>query len=549
MLTCKRHILKQMTVVAIITAAFLLLALSARAQQSAKHFAPLKYKPQIDTFYLTRQGTPVWIDDQGALTTQGKALAGVLNDAWQNGLNPNNYYNKEIQNILAKTNGGEAMNSETALHLELLLTSAYTGYIRDISGMRVEASTLSLRAKDWRQKVSAQLALSYLPDHARNIAAFLKVQEPQTRTYQALKSELIALVNKQKEGKQSLPVVQIEKTLYPGNISTAMPTLRARLNMILPPERANDQNTYDVELVQAVKNFQQSQGLKPDGIIGKQTIHALNLTTGAKIKQIMANMERLRWVEDEKPSRFVVVNIPSASLWAIEDGVVLHEMPVVVGRKKRETLSFVTYIHGVRFNPTWTVPPTIKEEDIWPKLKEDATYLASKGMELFDGYAKDAPTLDPTAIDWHAVTEQDLHGLRMVQIPGAHNPLGRFRILMPNEYNIYLHDTNERGLFYKTDRALSSGCIRMKNPDDIARYVLKNRRNWDESKMQDILKTGEVTDIYTSEKIPVYLLYYTVWLGAEGQVVYGQDIYGYDQRMIEALEKLDGFPKIGDTEG
>lgn len=507
----------------------------------------VKFQAQIDTFYLTRDGNPLWINEQKQLSEQGRALANMLQLSWQNGLNPAQYNNTEIQKILNATDNGTRMDSDMAIHLEVLLTSGYVGYIRDLSGMRINPGELFLRAKDWRQQIAPQDALSYLTENASDIESFLKAQEPQTRTYQALKSELIRLVSDGEINKPHRPKINLAKTLYPGNVSEEVPVLREMFHLLLTPDRISDKYTYDNQIVTAVKNFQMQNGLEPDGIIGEQTRYALNHTNQEKIEQIIVNMERLRWVEDIKPNRFIVVNIPSASLWAIEDGVVVHEMPVVVGRKKRETLSFVTYIHGVRLNPNWTVPPTIKEEDIWPQLKQDATYLNSKGMELFDGYAKDAQTLDPTAIDWHAVTEADLHGLRMVQTPGAHNPLGRVRILMPNEYNIYLHDTPERNLFSRTDRALSSGCIRMKNPEDIARYILKTRNGWNEMDMRKILETGKTTDIYISDRIAVYILYYTIWHGVNGQIVYGRDIYDYDALMVAHMKKLDHFPKFGDN--
>ena len=140
-------------------------------------------------------------------------------------------------------------------------------------------------------------------------------------------------------------------------------------------------------------------------------------------------------------------------------------------------------------------------------------------MELYRGYGKDAPTLDPTAMDWDSINENDLKSLRMVQIAGNHNPLGRIRVLMPNNYNIYLHDTNNRTLFHKANRAKSSGCVRMKYPEKVAMFALEKRNGWDEEAMRRTLKKAKTSDIYTSEKMPVYLLYYTVWIGGQGQVV------------------------------
>ena len=193
----------------------------------------------------------------------------------------------------------------------------------------------------------------------------------------------------------------------------------------------------------------------------------------------------------------------------------------------------------MRLNPTWTVPPTIKKEDILPKLKEDGGYLDSKGMELVYGHGSDALTLDPTAIDWNSVTEDELKTLRMVQVPGAHNPLGDYRVLMPNSYNIYLHDTNERHYFDTPGRAISSGCVRMKRPREMADFILREKRGWTPEKTQKVLDKGELSDLYVQNVIPVYIVYYTAWVDEGNGVVFGNDLYGYDEEIIKMLTNLD----------
>ena len=502
--------------------------------------AALPNQTAIDAFYAEREGEPLWIKKK-RLNNQGLALFEVLKNAWQNGLNPGNYHLAQMEELFDGKDPHARTGEAAALQIELLLTSGFVNYVRDMSGMRVNPRDLSLRKRDWRQMVSAAHALTYLSDHKGDIAAFLNAQEPQTTTYQTLKSELIDLVSIMASEEDAKPKLNFKGLVRPGRGYSDIPKLRIRFGLA-DPESENDRFKYDEALVEAVKAFQTAKGLKPDGVIGKQTLHILNQSREDKVTQIMLNMERLRWVPDSRPDRFVVVNIASATLWAVENGNVRFEMPVIVGRKKRETLSFITYIHGVRFNPTWTVPPTIKEEDILPKLREDPYYLANKGMELYRGYGKNAPTLDPTAMDWDSVREQDLHGLRMVQVAGRHNPLGRIRVLMPNNYNIYLHDTNNKSLFHKSNRAKSSGCVRMKDPEKVAMFALEKRKGWSEESMRRVLKKSKTSDIYTSEKMPVYLLYYTVWTGDQGQLVYGRDIYDQDMKLKNSLKKIDGLP-------
>ncbi len=508
---------------------------------SAASAKPLQNQGAIDAFYLEREGKPVWLDDT-RIGKRGKRLLDILKKSWQNGLNPNSYNVAGIESILDQAGWRGRLDDVLALQLELLLTDSYVEYARDLSGMRIRARDLELNHRHWRKRMSAETALSLLTDGVRSTERFLRLLEPQTATYKRLKQELVALVE-QDERLDPEPL-RFKGLLRPGRGDSNVPKLRERFGLHGVAEEMR--YTYDPILVDAVKAFQADKGLKPDGVIGKQTLHILNQGRTDKIRQLIANMERLRWVPDEKPDRFIIVNIPAARLWAVENGKVQFEMPVVVGRKKRPTLSFITQIHGVRFNPTWTIPPTILEEDLLPKLQEDPQYLTNKGIELYDGYEKDSPTLDPTVVDWASVTEEEWSQFKMVQVPGSHNPLGRVRVLMPNSHNIYLHDTYDRSLFHRSDRARSSGCVRMQDPERVAMFALEKRKNWSEKRMKDVLKTGKLKDIYTSERMPVYLMYYTVWIGDNNQIVYGQDIYGDNKKLLYLLEKLDGFAILSD---
>ena len=512
--------------------------LSFSGAAHAQYEAGLRHQAVIDLFYLHREGKPFWVKGS-RLKREGKALLSTLKNAHYSGLNPQKYHIKRIGILL-----DEANNDKKRTFLEILLTDAYIEYVRDLSGMRIAAREIGLNPKHWRQRISADNALALLMENDDEIKFFLGKQEPQTATYQNLKSELKYLLeNSDRQAK--LEIISLDETLYPERGATDVPKLRTRFE--LPELPVESRYRYDGDLVEAVKIFQIEKGLKSDGIIGQQTLAALNRSEADNINSIILNMERLRWVHDAKPERFIVVNIPAATLWAVENGRVAYEMPVVVGRKKRQTIPFISEIHGVRFNPTWTVPETIKKEDILPNLIENPNYLADKGMELFDGYDRDAPTLDPSIIDWASLDKLGLAALRMVQTAGTHNPLGRIRVLMPNEHNIYLHDTNHKELFARSDRAKSSGCVRMERPEEIADFILKNKSNWDVSTIDPILDKPGTTNIYTQENMPVYLLYYTTWIGAQGQVVYGNDLYDRDNKLAQALEKLDEYPKMIDT--
>jgi len=499
----------------------------------------------IGLFYAERDGDPVWIENR-RLNSKARDLVVVLRQSWMNGLNPKNYHMDAIEDLM----GSEELNAKVedrddAITLEMVLTDAYIRYRRDLSGMRINPADMGLRRGDWQQQISVDKALLDLKEHEDNISDFLLESEPQGRTYQTLKTELVRLI--EKSAQEDHTTLFFDTLLSPGQGHKNVPLLRARFGL---PNVSDDMKyTYDSNLVDAVKDFQKANGLKPDGLIGEQTQNALNKTQRDKIHQIIVNLERLRWIPEEKPSKFIVVNLPSAMLWAIEEGKVAHEMPVIIGRKKRATETFVSEIHGVRFNPTWTVPKTIKKEDIIPQLIENASFLTDKGMEIYQDYEDgESITIDPASVDWASLSEDDLQVYRMVQTSGDHNPLGRIRVLMPNEYNIYLHDTNHHGLFSRSNRAQSSGCVRMKYPEKIADFILKQRSDWSEDVMINILKSGEMKDLYVRKTMPVYMLYNTVWLGDKNQVIFGGDVYGHDKKLWQVIEKLDGFANIDHNE-
>jgi murein L,D-transpeptidase YcbB/YkuD len=485
----------------------------------------------MKAFYDARENQAFWMSSSGPYTRADELYA-KLEQSWTHGLNPNNYHVKQIGKLIE--NPGMFNKAD----LELLLTDAFLRYARDMSGMRINPDDMKLDAKDWLMPMSGEDALSGLAA-ADDFDDLLEALEPKTATYKKIREEFIRV--------SAAPAAEYEKHLpvhfgglmKPGWSHKGVLGLRLRLGVPVP-ER--NKYVYDDELAAAVMKFQRENELDGDGVIGTRTLQLLNRTTYDKKLQLIANMERLRWIPEEKPEKFIVVNIPSATLWALEHGRVKIEMPVIVGSPWRRTRSFQTDITGVRLNPDWTVPPTIKAFDIVPKVKEDPNYLIDKGIELVRGYGTEAETLDPSVIDWDSITPQQLAKIRFIQIPGEHNPLGKIRILMPNDYNMYLHDTNHPELFDKAERQVSSGCMRMKYPEKVADWVMKDTPGWSTRKMNEIIETGETTDLDIAKKIPVYVLYYTAWIGDQGRVVYGADVYNYDTKLVDLLASVDGLP-------
>ncbi|MGB4106232.1 MAG: L,D-transpeptidase family protein [Alphaproteobacteria bacterium] len=497
---------------------------------------PLGHADEIRAFYAAREGKPIWTGNSAG-TQKIRQFATFIDNARAHGLSPARYNSRQIADRVGERD--EALRAE----LELFLSDAAIKYAGDMTGYHLQGRALRGEIAPLRPPMQPREILQTITDSG-SVQKFFAGLEPKSATYGRLKEALADMESKNEAAyAKYLPLDFGGAIMRPGLRHKIMPGLRARLGAV---QQTQDSLLYDDALFAAVTKFQRAEGLKDDGIIGLDTLAALNRTNRDRIVQLKVNMERLRWMEgQERPAKFIVVNIPAATLWAVDDNKVSFEMEVIVGRPERATPAIVTDIEGIRFNPDWTVPPTIKKEDILPKLREDPWYLTNKGIELTYRGEDGIETLDPAAVDWERVTHADLNVLHMVQVPGAGNPLGRVRVLMPNKYSIYLHDTNQKEYFDKYARALSSGCIRMQEPLKVAEFVMAGEKGWDLNKITTVIAQGRTSDRLISNKIPVYILYYTAWIDDQGRVVFGRDIYGRDKILAEALEKVDGISLAG----
>lgn len=321
-----------------------------------------------------------------------------------------------------------------------------------------------------------------------------------------------------------------DKIIKQGYLHPDIDRLRQRLNDYLTYDIMNaDPYYYDSQLVDAVKQFQAKMGLKSDGVIGPETLSLLNRTLEDERKQILVNIARLQQPEWQgRPDLRIEVDIARYWLTAYENGQVVFEMPVVVGTKQRQTNRFSTVMTGVRLNPGWTLPPTIKSEDYIPKLRTNPEWVSEQGVMIYSSWDEDAQPVDPTTIDWNYLPDNAIRAMRFYKLAGDDNPLGRYRFLMNNQYDIYLHDTNQRYLFNKDNRAFSSGCVRVEDPRKIAEFLLKNDEGWNDQRIDQVLEKGDTYNVRASRSIPVYFDYKTAWLDEDGKLVLGNDIYSLD---------------------
>ena len=284
-------------------------------------------------------------------------------------------------------------------------------------------------------------------------------------------------------------------------------------------------NVYDATLVEAVKRFQQWQGLGSDGAIGPRTREWLNVTPQMRAALLALNIQRLRLLPDDMHNG-IMVNIPNFSLTYYNNGSKILSSRVIVGRPDRKTPLMRSALNNVVLNPPWNVPTTLVRQDIIPKVKQDPGYLYRHGYTLLSGWSADAEVIDPSMIDWSMVSASSFP-YRLRQAPGNMNSLGRYKFNMPSSDAIYLHDTPNHALFQRDIRALSSGCVRVNKASELAGLLLQDA-GWNDSRISDQLKQGDTRYVPIRHRIPVNLYYLTAWVADDGKPQFRTDIYNYD---------------------
>lgn len=326
--------------------------------------------------------------------------------------------------------------------------------------------------------------------------------------------------------------------LEPGAIDPVrVPALRARLAATDPLAaalRPEDPTVYDEELVAALRRFQAAEALEADGRAGRMTFAALNRPVEATIRQLRVALDLRRAAASPGPERRIEVNIPSQRLQVIEAGRVLLDMAVIVGKPARATPMLRVRLTSVMFNPPWGVPERNAREDLLPKFRSNPRAMMEKGFRVYGFAEGQRVEIDPTTIDWRSVNpERFPYVIR--QDAGETNALGRIKFVIPNTEDIFMHDTPDRGLFRRAERAFSSGCIRLEKPMELLDLTLQGAAGWDRARVDRVLESRQTASVAVPRPIPVRLHYTTVTIeGAEVRI--RQDLYGLDEAYARALD-------------
>ncbi|MEO5649361.1 MAG: L,D-transpeptidase family protein [Ginsengibacter sp.] len=311
-----------------------------------------------------------------------------------------------------------------------------------------------------------------------------------------------------------VPINGNAKIFKDGNASPQIAAMKRDLFLTGDLPQKDSTETFDENLKSGIKNFQVRFGFTPDGKVTSALLEHLKITPIERVKQILINMNRMRWIPAEPDGALILVNIPAFILHFYNDGKNVFSMPVVVGKEGHNTTLFSDLLTTIVFSPYWNVPASIVKNEIVPGIEKDNNYLVNHDMEI--------------------TGQRD--GLPVVrQKPGSENSLGKVKFLFPNSFNIYFHDTPAKSLFDKDVRAYSHGCIRLSDPEKMANYLLKNNAEWTPEKITEAMNSGKEQYVKLKDPVPVFITYYTAWVDDNGTLNFRDDIYDHDKRVAEKM--------------
>ena len=472
------------------------------------------YRPDsasVMDFYRRRGMQFAWIvrDSLTASAEAFVALAGVAGtgDSGEDETGPSL---GELYDLGFAEGGAVAVCDSCAADIELRLTAEFFRFADRRYGGYLSRD---LRELNWfipRGKKDVSRLLDSLAVGTMDLSAY----EPIHPQYQLLKA---AVRSHRELADVPWPALELPagvRKLEAGDSARGIGSIRERLHLLGDLTEDDTSDRFDSTLVLAVERFQERHGLEPDGVVGPDFLGALNVPPARRLRTMLVNMERLRWVPERQSPDLLLVNIPEFRLHVYEDGREVLGMDVVVGTAATRTVIFSDTLTQLVFSPTWTVPASITRNEILPAIARDPGYLRKHDMEVVGGSAS-SPVIR--------------------QRPGPGNALGRVKFLFPNSYSIYMHDTPSQGAFAREQRAFSHGCIRLAHPRELAEYLLQGDPEWTPERIGEAMEGGRETTVTLKGARPVSLVYFTAWVDDEGRLNFRDDVYGHDGRLASEL--------------
>jgi murein L,D-transpeptidase YcbB/YkuD len=466
-----------------------------------------RYESNLWDFYGKRRFRYAWFENGEMIEQAGYLINRILN------LEDDGVYKKlayaEKLDSLAHGAALHKKGKHANLELELLLTAEYFVFSDLVwNGMTPLVST----ANSWflpRKKVDYDVYLDSLLKPSKGV---INAQEPVFRQYELLKTYLKKY--KQLADNHAWPLIDRKDAL-----SVTKQVIKRLILLEDYQQQFKDTLVYQEELERALIRFQRRHGLDTTGSIDRATIFELNVPLKNRIKQILVNMERSRWLPVTSVGDVIAVNIPEFKMHVYHDKNLLWSCNVVVGKTVHPTTLFYGEMNTLVFSPYWNVPESIVKAEILPALKKQPDYLVKHRMEITG----------------------DHNGLPKIrQKPGPANALGLVKFLFPNSYSIYLHDTPSKSLFNETERAFSHGCIRIAEPAKLAEFLLRDDENWDPKKIQMAMNSGKERYVSLGKTTPVFIVYLTAFTDRQNSLNFRKDIYHLDERLAATIISGEG---------
>ena len=416
---------------------------------------------------------------------------------------------KKMDNLIAEDELSVSASDKSYINTELTLTRHFIQYmLTNYEKGYVKRKEMEAFIPRKKQDALA-LADSFINKKHKDDKYFEDVNP----SYRALKEQLSKYYTIAKQG--GWPTINsTKKSIKKGTSLPEIAVIKKRLQITNDMPANDTSQRFNDTLETGVKNFQVRHGHKPTGLITDSLIKEMNVPTINRLEQILMNMERMRWLANQPKGNMIVVNIPEFVLHVYEGDRKAFDMDVVVGKEGHNTMMFNGDLNQVVFSPYWNVPSSIVQKEILPAIEKNPNYLNKENMEI-TGNEDGVPVIR--------------------QKPGEKNALGRVKFLFPNSFNIYFHDTPVKSLFAKEKRAYSHGCIRLKEPEKMANYVLRNQPEWTPEKIEEAMNSGDQKFVKVKDPIPVVVTYYTAWVDENGLLNFRDDIYGHDMALAQKM--------------
>ena len=472
---------------------------------------------RLRNFYNNRNYQFAWFTEDG-LAEQARAFWN-LHEQFVDYSRDSSFVDQRLHAVMDTLVASESVVRLPSLDIrgvELQLTQHFFVYAQYAYGGKVDPEELQWHIP--RKKVDAVALLdSLVARKGRNLEAW----EPVNRSYRRLKDKLLLLYDVQKKG--GWGVLHPDRKRYEqGDSGRFVVALKKRLAASGDLEPSDTSRVFTAATRRAVQQAQRRFGLKEDGIVGKGVVSVLNVPLERRIEQVLINLERMRWLPPQAGGKGLLANIPDFRLHVFDSSGKVMDMKIVVGKDGTNTVVFNGTLKYVVFAPYWNVPPSIVRNEVLPAMRRRPGYLARNNMEITG-------------------RENGLPVIR--QKPGLDNSLGLVKFLFPNSYNIYFHDTPAKTLFEQEKRTFSHGCIRLEQPFELARWLLKDRPEWTDSAILAAMQGSKEKWVTLAQPVPVFISYFTAWVDGEGLLHFRDDVYGHDRRM--AMRMFEGIEVVG----